>query len=245
MSTNLNPKTIPTKMQHDHQRCPFVSFSGMDGAGKSTQIAMLRDRLQQSGLRVQLITFWDDIAQLKNLRETSGHKIFKGDKGVGSPEAPINRRDKNVRSPLMTCVRIGLYFLDALSLRRVVNKAVQSGVDFVICDRYAYDELANLALTNPVARLYVRFIMNIVPRPDVSYFLDADPVAARARKPEYPLEFLYFCREAYRALSQLVGGITCVPPMPVPDVARAVLQPVQHILSNETLAGSTMHRAAV
>ena len=202
----------------------FVSFSGMDGAGKSTQIQNLRTRLTDAGLRVSLVTFWDDVARLTQLREVSGHKLFKGDKGVGSPEAPINRRDKNVRSWQMTAVRYFLYFVDAVSLRLVVKKALRSDADFIIFDRYAYDELANLNLANPIARAYVRLVMWIVPRPHVSYVLDADPVQARARKPEYPLEFLYFCRASYMTLSKLLGGMTVIPPMPVRDVERTVLQ---------------------
>jgi thymidylate kinase len=202
----------------------FVSFSGIDGAGKSTQIENLRARMQEAGLRVELITFWDDVARLKGIRETSGHKLFKGEKGVGTPEAPVNRRDKNVRSWPMTLVRYFLYSVDAVSLRLVVKKALRSDADFIIFDRYAYDELANLTLSNPIARAYVRLIMMIVPKPDVSYLLDADPVKARARKPEYPLDFLYYSRASYMTLSDLVGGITIVPPMPVQDVAQQVLQ---------------------
>jgi len=86
-------------------RTNFVSFSGIDGAGKSTQIDALCARLRQEGLRVETVKFWDDIARLKGIRETTGHKVFKGDKGVGSPEAPIVRRDKNVQSWTMTSVR--------------------------------------------------------------------------------------------------------------------------------------------
>jgi thymidylate kinase len=205
----------------------FVSFSGMDGAGKSTQIQNLRSRLTDAGLKVSLVTFWDDIAQLKQLRETSGHTLFKGDKGIGSPEAPINRRDKNVRAWPMTLVRYFLYLVDAVSLRSVVKRALKSDADFIIFDRYAYDELANLTLTNPLNRFYARFIMWLVPRPHVSYVLDADPVQARARKPEYPLEFLYFCRASYLALSNLIGGMTVIPPMRVEDVAREVLRHAQ------------------
>jgi thymidylate kinase len=201
----------------------FVSFSGMDGAGKSTQIQNLRARLTDAGLRVSLVTFWDDVAQLTHLREVSGHTLFKGDKGVGSPSAPINRRDKNVRSWPMTAVRYFLYFVDAVSLRLVVKKALRSDADFIIFDRYAYDELANLTLSNPFARTYVRFIMTLVPRPHVSYLLDADPVEARARKPEYPLEFLHFCRASYLTLNDLIGGMTVIPPMPIQDVEREVL----------------------
>lgn len=202
----------------------FVSFSGMDGAGKSTQIASLRSRLESAGTRVRVITFWDDVARLTRFREATGHKLFKGDKGVGSPDAPINRRDKNVRSWPMTLVRLFLYSVDAFSLRTVVKRALHSDAGFIICDRYAWDELANLTLSNPFIRAYVRLIRSIVPRPDVSYILDADPVAARARKPEYPVEFLSVSRVSYLALSRLIGGLTVVPPGPVGEVERRILQ---------------------
>jgi len=204
-------------------RTNFVSFSGIDGAGKSTQIEALCARMRQDGLRIHTIRFWDEIARLKGIRETAGHKVFKGDKGVGSPEAPINRRDKNVQSWPMTCVRLFIYFVDAVSTRLAVRKALRSGVDLVIFDRYTYDELANLTLRNPLIRAYVRFIMMIVPRPQISYFLDADPVKARERKPEYPLEFLITNRQSYFALINLVGGITVIAPGPIREVGQAVL----------------------
>ncbi len=210
-------------LSQDTHRTNFVSFSGIDGAGKSTQIEALRARMEQEGLQVLMVRFWDDIARLTQLRETTGHKVFKGDRGIGSPSAPINRRDKNVRSWPMTCVRLFIYFVDALSVRSTVKKALRSGADLVIFDRYMYDELANLSLGNPLIRAYVRFIMSFVPRPDISYLLDADPVKARARKPEYPLDFLYFNRQAYLNLSDLIGGITIIAPMPIDEVQRAVI----------------------
>lgn len=209
----------------------FVSFSGVDGAGKSTQISKLRARLEQQGLRVRVITFWDNIACLTGLREGTGHRVFKGEKGVGSPDAPVNRRDKNVQSWPMSCVRVGLYLLDAFSTRAAVRRALRSDADFIIFDRYIYDELANLRLANPVMRAYARLILKIVPRPDVSYVLDADPVQARARKPEYPLEFIYINRKAYMDLAALAGGITVIAPGPLEQVTGEVFRHASLALS--------------
>ena len=213
----LNPAAVSTT-----RRPRIVSFSGIDGAGKSTQIAALYHSLERAGMRVQLLTFWDDVACLGGTREFSSHALFKGDKGNGSPEKPVHRRDKNIKTWYLTIARFLIYFLDALSLRRVVTQAQKSDADVVIFDRYIYDELANLSLKNPLTRAYARLLLTLAPQPDVAYLLDADPVAARERKPEYPIEFLHANRAAYLALPDLARRITVIEPMPQREVERRV-----------------------
>jgi thymidylate kinase len=200
----------------------IVSFSGIDGAGKSTQIAGLQSWLGQVGARVQLLTFWDDVVVFSRFREFMSHAAFRGDKGIGSPQRPVQRRDKNVTSRPVSAIRFGLYLLDALNLCRITRKARSSGADVVIFDRYIYDELANLPLRGRFTRGFIRFVLKVVPKPDVAYLIDADPVAAFARKPEYPLEFLHRNREAYLAMSHLAGGVTVIEPQSVETMEMKV-----------------------
>jgi len=214
-----------------HRQPVLISFSGIDGAGKSTQIENLTAHLRAADRQVLLITFWDNVATLKSVREDIGHKVFKGDKGVGRPEAPIHRRDKNVRSPVMTIVRLAIYFLDALSLRKVVRGAFRSGADAVIFDRYIYDEFANLNLQSAATRLYVRGVMKLVPRPALSFVLDADPDEAHARKPEYPLDFLHSNRQSYLTLSRILADIHVIAPMPLKSAQAEVVECAHLLLS--------------
>lgn len=212
---------------------PIVSFSGIDGAGKTTQIDALCGNLRAAGIPFQLHTFWDDVAALTSFRERISRRVFKGDHGVGSPENPIERRDKNVQSWYATGFRFLLYALDALKLRRFVRRLSKRNVELVILDRYLYDELANLPLGNKFARAYIRMLLRSIPRPDVALLLDADPLSATARKPEYPLQFVRSNRDAYISLSRL-AKLTVVAPGTVGATSQTiwelvhskVLQPV-------------------
>jgi thymidylate kinase len=201
----------------------LLSFSGIDGAGKSTQITNLCARLRNADLRVRVFTFWDDVAMLGRGRELLSHVAFKGDKGVGAPGRPVNRRDKNVKAWYLTWARFALYFLDALSLTFSIARVSKATADVIVCDRYIYDELANLSLNRQLTRAYARFLLRCVPKPDIAFLLDADPVQAVQRKPEYPLEFLHTNRASYLTMSEL-AGMTVIGPLPVNEVERSVTQ---------------------
>ena len=195
---------MPAKRQR------IVSLSGIDGAGKTTQIEALCKFLARSGVPFELYTFWDDVVSLPSLRERMSRKVFKGDQGVGTPDSPIKRRDKNVRSWYATALRFMLYTLDAFKLRRFVRR-IEKRAPIIIFDRYLYDELANLPLGTTFGRIYVRMLLGFTPKPDVALLLDADPESATSRKPEYPLDFVRKNRDAYVTLSRMASMTVIAP----------------------------------
>lgn len=202
-------------------KAKLVSFSGIDGAGKSTQIDALLRYFDDRGHRFKLYTFWDDVVAFSSYREHLSLCIFKGEKGVGSPDRPIARRDKNVTAWYMILFRLFLYIFDALRLSAVTFRQADKDVEFVIFDRYIYDELANLPLQHWLIRLYVRLLRYFVPRPDLALLLDANPETAISRKPEYPLEFVYRNRNAYLEIAN-IAGLTVLPPCSIPETTEAI-----------------------
>ena len=172
------------------------------------------------------------------MRETMSHAAFKGDKGVGSPEKPLQRRDKNITSLPLIAARLFLYVADAINLCRKIRALRRNNVDVVIFDRYIYDELANLPLKRPLARAFISIVLRIVPQPDVAYVIDAEPEAARARKPEYPLEFVRKNREAYLSLARLSGGMRVIEPLSIEAAKARIRQEFMRGLSEPRVASA-------
>jgi thymidylate kinase len=203
----MNVTTVsPSEPRQAFSEPLLISFSGIDGAGKTTQIDNLIDGLRDAGLRVRLIAFWDDIATLRRFREGLGHVIFRGEIGVGAPGKPVNRRDKNIQNPFTIAARMVLCLIDAINMKFAIAKIRRTqDADVVIFDRYLYDQLVNLGIHYRASRLYTQLLLKFVPRPDVAYLIDADPELARARKPEYPLDYLRNTRASYLAISKIAG----------------------------------------
>ncbi len=212
--------------EHHCSEALLISFSGIDGAGKSTQIEKLCEYLSSKGLPIIRLAFWDDVVAFPGLRAGFSHKYLHSDGNVGTPEKPANRNDKNTQKWYLTIARSILFFTDAINLRRVVRKARSKHSRAIVFDRYIYDQLATLPLHRAVARAYARLLLKIAPKPDISYLLDAIPEAARERKPEYPLDFMHKYRRSYLQLRD-IANLTLIGALAKDDVHVAITEALE------------------
>ena len=200
----------------------IVTFSGIDGAGKTTQIDALSAHLIDHGLRVTHVRFWDDVAFMPKLR--AGVSLAVLQKPATAQQPSGSRNDKNVRTWYLTLVRAIFYLLDAIRLRRIVSRLRTENHDFVIFDRYLYDQLVQIRSQSRPGRTYIRILASLTPKPEFAFLLDASPDEAFARKSEYPLEFMRGYRTAFLALSSFVPQLVVIKASSVENMRQQILQ---------------------
>jgi dTMP kinase len=142
----------------------FVTFEGGEGAGKSTQVNLLRGRLEAAGRRVI------------NLREPGGTPL-----GEELRQLLLNSTNIATKTEL-------LLFLAARSelVQKVIKPALDGGID-VICDRFidstaayqGYGRKLDLELISTLNDAVVEAC-----RPDLTVLLDIDPDAGLSRASE-------------------------------------------------------------
>jgi thymidylate kinase len=188
----------------------LITFSGLDGSGKSTLIDFLRDSLEKDDQKVAIAHMNYDIGLYSALR-------FLVDKLRGRAKVrrqthpPRKVTQKGLRSIAARlryqlvwnkAVRFLVYPLDVLIFLVYRFYVERLNRQVLIMDRYFYDTLVDV--TGGRRSLGLRFLSWLTPTPNLSVFLDISPEEAVSRKNEYPVDYLSRRRLSYhRLMSEL------------------------------------------
>ena len=199
----------------------LITFSGLDGAGKSTLISWLRTALEAQGHRVVVLHLEHDVGvypSLRRLRDGLGRLVRRspasrafataGDEAValGAPGSRIAVTLRRMRNAVVwsKIVRRLIYPVDVMVFLgyRLYIEGVHRRA--LIMDRYFYDILVDVSSGRRWG--WIRLLKLITPTPTLPVLLETGPEEAYARKGEYSLEYLRNRWTAYREVFPWVRG---------------------------------------
>ncbi|MBP3925038.1 dTMP kinase [bacterium] len=134
----------------------LVCVEGIDGSGKSTQLALLRDWLKSIGQDV-IFTEWNSSPLISQTTKLA--------------------KKKNLLSPRTFSLLHAVDFADRL--KQVIAPALKAGF-IVLADRYAYTAFARDAARG-VDPNWVRNVYDFAIKPDLAIYFDIDPKDAMER----------------------------------------------------------------
>ena len=148
----------------------IITFSGLDGAGKSTQIECLSERLLSEGYHVKVVWarggYTHGFEFLKKLlRRLMGKKLV--------PSGQSKDRTQKLERPIIQKIWLTIAILDLIFLWGLYVRLLGNRERIVICDRYLNDTLLdfrkNFSATNVEESILWRLLTAITPAPDHAF----------------------------------------------------------------------------
>ncbi|MFF5769639.1 AAA family ATPase [Streptomyces californicus] len=168
----------------------LIAVSGIDGAGKTTQVKELASWLQDQGIKVQCLLNQSMLPVRRSLDAIAQEDGFSGH---------LDMLGADTIRLISACAKLA-------ALAPVQDNLQVPGM-VTLVDRYTYCQYAAVRLQKADNETYLRRLNRALPIPDLTLFLDVSPEIAqqRIRKrgiDDETLDFLTTYRAAYRSLPE-------------------------------------------
>ncbi len=199
----------------------IISFSGIDGSGKSTQAQYVADYLREQGYEgnVLHLTQWTWVYQI-GIRFSSEKKE--------KPPSSKATTPKSWQRRLRQIVAI----LDVVRFR--VNCLRLSPNQFLICDRYFYDLGIQGAYSGAYPPDFLSRYWRMVPEPTLSFLLDVPSGLAEQRETDKHETEYYTEKRALYDRYQPPWPLIQIESLAISQTQKAVLSSLKKVLNERS-----------
>ena len=176
----------------------IISFSGLDGTGKSTHVHQTACFLRERGKKTLGVAIYS-----LSLYSVMGQLLNRAARGLSQKlvQDQFEVTKKSRQKKILSVVRCASLLPDVVLFFCLVVFPARLTGRVVICDRYFFDALIQLRYLKMCSPLFFQWALTLIPVPDIPIILMAEPFIAYRRKPEYPTDYYVTKHGYYKAVA--------------------------------------------